>query len=190
MAAIQLPAPGESVCGDGWAARVEGARCRLLVADGLGHGPGAAKAAEAATASFASDPLADSRAIIERVHAALQTTRGAAVCALAVDLEAGALTYSGAGNIVGRVFSGVYDKSIITQHGTAGLQIRRPEETSIELPLHALLIVHSDGIDTRWRGERLLPVLRSDPSLVAAVLLRDHTRQRDDATIVVLRRKD
>jgi len=33
-------------------------------------------------------------------------------------------------------------------------------------------------------------VLKKDPALVAAILLRDHSRQRDDATVVVLRRED
>jgi hypothetical protein len=60
----------------------------------------------------------------------------------------------------------------------------------MELPAHALDIVHSDGIDTRWRADRILPVLKKDPALVAAILLRDHTRHRDDATVVVLRRED
>lgn len=190
IGAIMLCAPGESVCGDGWAASVDGSRSWLLLADGLGHGPAAAEASGAACEVFAASPQSDPRDLVQKVHAALRTTRGAAVCALALDAESATIDYCGAGNVVGRVLSGVFDKSIITQHGTAGLQIRRPEPSSIEMPSHALLIMHSDGIETRWKAERLLPVLRSDPSLVAAILMRDHTRHRDDATVVVLRRKD
>lgn len=189
LGAIRLPAPGENVCGDAWAACIEGTLVRLLVADGLGHGPEAAKASQAATAAFLTGPP-DPREALQNVHLALQTTRGAAVCVMALDTRLGTLAYSGAGNIAGRLLSGVFDKSIITQHGTAGIQIRRPEATSVDLPPHALLIAHSDGLETRWKGERLLPVLRSDPGLVAALLWRDHTRHRDDATVVVLRRKD
>jgi anti-sigma regulatory factor (Ser/Thr protein kinase) len=190
IGAVCLPAPGEAVCGDAWTAGRGGASFSLMVADGLGHGPEAAKASLAATAAFARDPSAAPREQVQRTHQALQTTRGAAICALAIDGEASTLSYSGAGNVVGRVLSGVFDKSIVTQHGTAGLQIRRPEETAMELPAHALVIVHSDGIDTRWRADRILPVLKKDPALVAAILLRDHTRHRDDATVVVLRRED
>jgi anti-sigma regulatory factor (Ser/Thr protein kinase) len=190
IGALCLPAPGETVCGDGWVAGIDGDRVSLLLADGLGHGPEAAKAAQAAAAAFGADPFAEPRAAVQRVHTALQTTRGAAVCALALDIGQASLTYCGAGNIVGRVLSGAFDKSIVTQHGTAGLRIRNPEHTQLELPPHALVIVHSDGIETRWKADRLLPVLRKDPALVAAILLRDHTRHRDDATVVVLRRKD
>ena len=99
------------------------------------------------------------------------------------------MTYTGAGNITGRVLSGTFDKSIVTQHGTAGLQIRTPQLATIDMPEHALLILHSDGIETRWKGELLWPVLQRSPTLVAALLLRDHARHRDDATVVVLRRK-
>jgi hypothetical protein len=190
IGAVCLPAPGEAVSGDAWAAVRLGARFSLMVADGLGHGPEAAKASLAATAAFARDPSAAPREQVRQTHQALQATRGAAICALVIDAEASTLAYAGAGNVVGRVLSGVFDRSIVTQHGTAGLQIRQPEETASALPPHALVIVHSDGIDTRWRADRILPVLKKDPALVAAILLRDHTRHRDDATVVVLRREE
>lgn len=190
IGAIRLPAPCESVCGDAWAAATHGTQTTFLVADGLGHGPEAAKASQAAIDAFATAPDADLRETVQRVHRELQTTRGAAMCALRIDTASATVTYTGAGNIVGRVLSGVFDKSVITQHGTAGLQIRKPEITSLELPAHALVVLHSDGIETRWSVDRIRPLLQSDPTLVAAVLLRDHTRHRDDATIVVVRQKE
>lgn len=193
IGAIRLPAPHESVCGDAWAAAThgpEGTQTTFLVADGLGHGPEAAKASQAAIDAFATAPDADLRETVQRVHRELQTTRGAAMCALRIDTASATVTYTGAGNIMGRVVSGVFDKSVVTQHGTAGLQIRKPEVTSLELPAHALVVLHSDGIESRWSLERIRPLLQRDPALVAAVLLRDHTRHRDDATIVVIRQKE
>jgi hypothetical protein len=50
------------------------------------------------------------------------------------------------------------------------------------------VVVHSDGLESRWTPRRLMPVLGRDPMLAAALLLRDHSRGRDDATVVVLRR--
>jgi len=70
------------------------------------------------------------------------------------------------------------------------MRIRKPELASLELPDHALVVLHSDGIETRWTVDRIRPLLQRDPTLVAAVLLRDHTRRRDDATVVVIRRKE
>lgn len=193
IGAICLPAPHETVCGDGWAAAVHGDHGSLLtvlMADGLGHGPEAAKASQAAIGAFATAPEADLKDTVQRVHRGVQTTRGAALCVLRVDTASASVTYSGAGNIVGRVVSGVFDKSVITQHGTAGLQIRKPETTTLELPTHALVVLHSDGIESRWTVDRIRPLLQRDPALVAAVLLRDHTRHRDDATVVVIRQKE
>ncbi|CAA2109353.1 ATP-binding SpoIIE family protein phosphatase [Variovorax paradoxus] len=190
VGAVCLPAPHESVSGDGWAYAFHGDLATVLLADGLGHGPDAAKAADAAIGAFVRAPEDDVRETVQRVHRELQTTRGAAVCALRIDAAGATVSYSGAGNIVGRVVSGVFDKSIITQHGTAGMQIRKPESASLEWPDHALVVLHSDGIETRWTLDRIRPLLQRDPTLVAAVLLRDHTRHRDDATVVVIRRKE
>jgi anti-sigma regulatory factor (Ser/Thr protein kinase) len=187
--ALALCAPGETVCGDSWAVEVDGSRAALIVADGLGHGPDAAKASQAAIDRFEADRRGDQRSLLQAVHVALQSTRGAAVCLARADAHARTLVYTGAGNIVGRVVSGVFDKSVITQHGTAGLQIRAPQETLIEWPAHSLVILHSDGINTRWQAKDVLSTLRCDPVLVAAILLRDHIRGRDDATVVVLGRR-
>lgn len=188
--AIALAAPGEQVCGDGWGFAVDGAHAALLVADGLGHGPDAAAAAQAALAAFAEDPLGDPRAQLQYVHAALRGTRGAAVMTLRADVQAATVRSCGAGNVVGRLVSGVSDRTILTQHGTAGVTIRTPDETTTPWPPHALLVVCSDGIDTRWKAQSLVPLLGRDPTLAAALLVRDHCRGRDDATVAVLRRKD
>jgi hypothetical protein len=89
-----------------------------------------------------------------------------------------------------RLVSGISDRTILTQHGTAGVAVRSVEETQTPWPEHALLVVFSDGIESRWPPELLAPVLGRDPSLAAALLVRDHCRGRDDATVAVLRRKD
>lgn len=186
VGAVNLCAPGETVNGDGWAFATDGACASLMVADGLGHGPEAAKASSAAADVFLPQPFGDTAVFLADAHAALQTTRGAAICCLRLD--AAQARCSGAGNVVVRIVSGVFDRSMVTQHGTVGLQMRRAQEAVMALPEHALAIVHSDGIETRWDSARLRPLLDRDPALIAALLLRDHCRGRDDATVVVLRR--
>jgi anti-sigma regulatory factor (Ser/Thr protein kinase) len=186
---VALAAPGETVCGDAWAFAQEGRRAALLVADGLGHGPDAAEASQAAVAVFQLAPLAAPRQQIERLHARLRSTRGAALSLMLLDDEAGTIRVSGAGNIFARVLSGIEDRTLLSQHGTVGVTIRTPEEIQVAWPAHALLVACSDGIETRWKPELLRPVLGRDPSLVAALLVRDHCRGRDDATAVVVRRR-
>lgn len=190
IGAVSIAAPGERVCGDAWGFALHGDLAAVVVADGLGHGPDAAEASEAALEAFAEEPLASPRVLLARTHQRLRSTRGAAVMLLQADAAAGTIRSAGAGNVVARVVSGVSDRTILSQHGTAGVTIRTPEEQSIAWPEHALLVVCSDGIETRWPGSLLAPLLGRDPALAAAVLVRDHCRGRDDATVAVLRRKD
>ncbi len=188
--AVSIAAPGEWACGDGWAFALQGDVAAMVVADGLGHGPQAAEAAEAALEAFAEDPFASPRTQLERVHRRLRSTRGAAVLLLQADAAGGTVRSAGAGNVVARLVSGTSDRAILSQHGTAGIALRSPEEQSIAWPEHALLVVCTDGIETRWPASLLAPLLGRDPALAAAVLVRDHCRGRDDATVAVLRRKD
>ncbi len=189
VAGISIAAPGENVCGDSWAAGLNGERGSIIVADGLGHGPDAAEASLAATAAFSMEPAGGPKDLLTRAHEELRRTRGAAVSILHLDIAEATIRCCGAGNVLARVISGVSDRAVLTQHGTVGLQIRRPEEVLQPWPDHAVLIVHSDGIESRWGADRLMPVLGRDPQLVAAILIRDHCRGRDDATVVVMRRE-
>lgn len=186
---LSVCAPGETVCGDSFAVSAGAEQASVLVADGLGHGPGAAEASQAAVAVFNSATTGSSPAqILERSHAALRITRGAAIAIAQLDAARGTLVFAGAGNIAGRIVSGVQDRSLLSQHGTVGLQMRRVQEVHYEWPPHALLILHSDGIATRWTLDGTPGLLQSDPLVIAAWLLREHSRGRDDATVVVIRR--
>lgn len=185
-AGICVAAPGEVISGDGWAGRRSGTVASLLVADGLGHGPDAAAAADAAIALFKRGVASDIRDLVERCHVALRSSRGAALAAIEVDAAARSLVFCGAGNIAARILSGVEDRSLMSQHGTVGLQIRRLQEVRYPLPPHAVVVVHSDGILTRWDLTDAPELLACDPVVIAAHLIRSKLRGRDDATVVVL----
>lgn len=190
VAGLSVALAGELVCGDAWAVALHGSAASVLVADGLGHGPDAAEASQAAIDVFAADPEAAPRKLLAAMHTRLRSTRGAAVTLMQLDGDASKIRSSGAGNVSARIVSGDSDKTVITQHGTVGLQMRSPDELALDWPPHALLVVHSDGLESRWSPQRLMPLLRRDPMLAAALLLRDHSRGRDDATVVVVRRAD
>ena len=189
---VTLPAPGETVCGDSWGVAFEGQRAALMVADGLGHGPHAAEASLAAVDHFAKQPFADMKTALEESHVILRMTRGAAVTQAQLDAEAEAdsLLMVGAGNVMIRVVNGVFNRSVLAQNGTVGVQMRRIEETKMQWPAHALVVCHSDGLQSRWPPEAIAGLIGSDPALVAAVLVRDFGRGRDDVTVLVVRRSD
>jgi anti-sigma regulatory factor (Ser/Thr protein kinase) len=189
VGAVSTAAPGEHACGDGWLVCSDEGRAAVLVADGLGHGPDAHVASAAALALFRGSPFMELTTFVQSAHAALRTTRGAAALAVQLDDVAAKVSCCGAGNVVARLLSGVVERTLLSQNGTLGARIRRPDVQALDWPPHALLIVHSDGVETRWKKDLLLPLLGRDPALVAALLLRDHARGRDDATVVVVRRR-
>ncbi|MET0351081.1 MAG: SpoIIE family protein phosphatase [Rhizobacter sp.] len=186
---VRIPAPGEHVCGDNWSLVPRDGRWLLLVADGLGHGPQAMEAADAAVEVLADVPDGPPSRILERMHQRMRATRGAAAALAEVDPDAGKLQYAGVGNIAGRVISGVSDRSLMSQHGTVGLQIRKVQDVAYDWPPHAVVVLHSDGFSTRWALGDAADVLQHHPALVAAWIARDQIRGRDDATLVVLKRR-
>ncbi|MBB3192747.1 SpoIIE family protein phosphatase [Roseateles terrae] len=187
IAGVNLAAPGEHISGDGWTVRHLDDHWLVVVADGLGHGPDAAEASDRMMALLHQTPApaASPAAVLERAHDPMRMTRGAAVTLVRLDLATPALTVSGAGNVSGRLISGVVDRSLMVQHGTLGVQVRRLQDMHYEWPAHAVLVLHSDGIQTRWKLDDVPGLLQAGPAVIAGWILRDHLRGRDDATVVV-----
>ena len=48
-----------------------------------------------------------------------------------------------------------------------------------------LVILYSDGLASSWTLDRYTNLAKLHPSLIAAILYRDFTRHRDDATVLV-----
>ncbi len=184
---VCIARPGELHSGDSWAARDVGGRTLLLVADGLGHGEYAAAASDAAVAAFEAHPALSPASGVQAIHAALRGTRGAAVGVVELDAAKETARYAGVGNIAGVILSGEGGKSLVSHHGTAGGEVRRVEEFAYPWPRGAILILHSDGISTRWRLDDCPGLSLRHPSLIAGILYRDFARGTDDVTIVVAR---
>lgn len=188
IGAVAVAAPGETACGDAWAFRPTDRHAgAVMVADGLGHGPTAEEAALGAIAVFDASQAGPAQTLA-RAHEKLRSTRGAAVAMAVVDGQAGSIVFAGAGNIAGRVISGVEDRSMLSQHGTVGFQMRTLQENRYDWPAHAIVVLHSDGLATRWSLKDTPGVLQCDAIVIAAWLLLHHIRGRDDATVVVIRR--
>jgi anti-sigma regulatory factor (Ser/Thr protein kinase) len=187
VGAVASPIPGELVCGDAWALERDGARTTLLVADGLGHGPLAAEAANAAVAVFARNTGRPPGERVERMHEALRSTRGAAVAVAQLDTVSESVRYAGIGNIAAQIVLAGDARSLVSMNGTAGHVARTIREFSYDFPRGALLAAHSDGVSARWALDGYPGIALRDPALIAAVLHRDYGRGRDDATIVVAR---
>jgi anti-sigma regulatory factor (Ser/Thr protein kinase) len=187
IGSVNVPKPGEEVCGDSWGAAREGAAQIILVADGLGHGLEAKVASSEAVRQMRENPGLSPKAMLMRVHEALRSTRGAAVAIAQIDSDRSKLYFAGVGNISARIYAGSTSiQHLVSLNGTAGHQCERIQEFSYPWPKDGLLIMHSDGL-TSGAGLELYPGLANhDPSLIAGVLYRDFCRGRDDATVVCI----
>jgi anti-sigma regulatory factor (Ser/Thr protein kinase) len=187
LGAVCLPHRGESACGDAWAAATTAQGSLLMVADGLGHGPDAAAAAAASVRLFHEGRSKPPGELLADIHAALRSTRGAAVAIALLDRGRREIRYAGVGNIAGTVVSGLETRSMVSHNGTVGHELRKIQEFVYPWPEHAMVVMHSDGLQTHWRLDRYDGASARHPALVAGLLYRDFNRGRDDVTVVALR---
>lgn len=190
IGAILKPIKGEELCGDAWAFQQKDNQTALIVADGLGHGAMAARASAEAISAFLRSADFSPAPVLQRVHASLRGTRGAAVAVAHIDSLAAKVHYAGIGNISGVLIGKDKSTAMISHNGTAGYHSPRLQEFAYSLAEQAICVMHSDGIHTSWTLEAYPGLRRRDPSVIAGVLYRDATRNRDDACIVVLKTGD
>jgi anti-sigma regulatory factor (Ser/Thr protein kinase) len=175
------------VCGDGWAVTELDRGLAVTVVDGLGHGAAASAAAEAAVQAFAADP-GGLTGFVDRANTAMRTTRGAAAAVCRLDTASGQLEYLAIGNINGRVLFGSENRGLAGNSGTLGIAASPPKARVMRAlwPPGATLIMWTDGLTSRFEPPADAELLNHDPAVIAASLHRDRSRERDDATIVVI----
>ncbi len=179
--------PGETECGDNWGAACDATSATTLVADGLGHGAEAAIASRAAVDAVMSRPGQNAAALLEDAHYALRATRGAAVAVVRIDMLADRLVLAGVGNVACHAWLGAGRRQLVSHNGIVGSNMRKVQEFDAPWGADAMLILHSDGIGTRWNLDDYPGLAARHPAVIAAVLYRDFCRRRDDATVLVLR---
>lgn len=184
---VSVAKAGESVCGDGWLSQPRPHGLGVLVADGLGHGVYAAEAAAAAVGAFGCVYGEPSEAL-ERMHAALRHTRGAAAAVAEIRGTDRIVRFAGVGNISGAICGLSSTKRTVSHNGTLGHEARYFRNYSYPWEAGSLLIMHSDGVSGHWSLDSYPGIRVKHPTLVAATLYRDLARGgRDDATVVVAR---
>jgi anti-sigma regulatory factor (Ser/Thr protein kinase) len=185
---INLPIVGETACGDNWGAIYSSTRSAYMIADGLGHGPIAAEAADEALRIFhAALPEHSVTRILQDAHGALAKTRGAAVAIAEVLHDQGVVNYAGVGNIAGSLIFNGKSRSMVTMNGVLGHTMGTLQSFSYPWQKNTTLIMHSDGLATRWSFDTYPGLTARHPALQAAMLYRDFSRRRDDVTVLVSR---
>ena len=196
--------PDRPAAGPGWAALTgvrpapvtrafpvvrpsDGAAVLVMLCDGLGHGPLAARAAAAAVRAFREGRTRMPEEALQEIHRALHGTRGAAVAVARIEPDAGRLLFCGVGNIAATLLGDGSRVSLVSHPGIVGHQIRSLRTFEQPLPPGSALVMHTDGLTERWNPDNLPGLLRHSPVVIAGQLLREAGVRHDDAGVVVAR---
>jgi anti-sigma regulatory factor (Ser/Thr protein kinase) len=189
VGALCTPLAGEEESGDGWGVTCDLDGATLVGVDGLGHGPEAAKAAAGAIQALQKRPAALPSEVLHTAHEPLRITRGAAMSVARIDYSGGDVRFAGIGNVAAVVFDGTARRALVSHNGIVGHNMRKVQEFTAPFPPGALCVLASDGIQTQWDIGAYPGLHVHAPALVAAVLMRDFIRRRDDAMVLVARRR-
>ncbi|MFE6525428.1 SpoIIE family protein phosphatase [Streptomyces sp. NPDC057794] len=188
---VNIPYGGAEYSGDAWTCVRSGERVTLMLADGLGHGPEAARASSAAVAALHRWAHLSPAEALRHLHEALRGTRGAAVALAQLDLRAGLLKFAGIGNVGARLRADGSWRALLSRPGIVG--VHRPttlREEEARWAADRLLILHTDGLPSRWTPPDDSGAPAADPAVTAAVTIRDASSParpvRDDTAVAVL----
>lgn len=193
---IMVPKPKEIDCGDGYAIIHHEHGAYLLALDGLGHGTHAQEAAQLAVKTYCDTPISDPAVALRAIHNSIRRTRGAVGFAANLDVVQNKFSYCGIGNIAGKLFStdsslvNMPYKNVISYNGILGHNIPGSfNNQTLEWNRNKVLIVHSDGLKSRWDLSRYPNLHRHLPTTMAAVLYKDYSRHTDDTLVLVCKAK-
>jgi hypothetical protein len=112
-------------------------------------------------------------------------TRGGALAV--VQVTGRVVKFCGLGNIAAVILADDTRKSMLSVPGIAGHQARAIRQFEYDAPPGAAIILHSDGLSSRWSPEALPGLPARDPLVAAAALLAEAGTRRDDAGVLVLK---
>jgi phosphoserine phosphatase RsbX len=183
------PLEGESRSGDlaVWAPYDGGALVAAI--DGLGHGAAAADAAEAAGAQLRANAAQAPETALKRCHEALRSTRGVVATLAWFDLASASLTWTGVGNVEGRLVRadrkrGDTADSPTLFGGVLGWSLPAVRLVRTTLSPGDCLVMATDGIAADF-GSSLRPGVPAPEQ--ARRVLATHSRGSDDALVVAVR---
>ncbi|MCX2900787.1 ATP-binding protein [Pseudomonas mandelii] len=176
----------DPACGDVWHLAFDGPRISALVIDGLGHGEDAERAARAGEKTFALAPFTTPVMLLEDIHRDMIGTRGGALAIAHYDGDADALKFVGIGNIGACLIAPGKSRGLASHPGIVGGQYRKAQPFDYAQVNGQLLIMYSDGLQSRWNLQDYPGLVHRHPAVIAAILHRDFCRGRDDVTVVVI----
>jgi phosphoserine phosphatase RsbX len=186
--AAAIPFPGESALGDRAVVALAD-QCALVAAvDGLGHGPDAEAAGQAAASVLERSVGHGPTKAIHDCHQALHDTRGAALSLASIDLRKRTVTWLGVGNVEARLLHAAeplpVTESLLLLGGVVGHELPRLSAQTTTIDHGDLLIFATDGIRSDF-ADGLVP--SGSCQDIAERILHENALGSDDALVLVIR---
>lgn len=180
---------GETDSGDKCVVTTFAGGALVAVIDALGHGDQAALTAAAAARVLERHPHQTPVELVERCHADMRATRGAAISVASFDWHRRTMAWLGIGNVAGVLMqsdagAGPHATQLLVRGGVVGDHLPELQPFVVPLQADATLIMTTDGV----RGDftDILSVTL-EPRRLAQRILDVYARRDDDATVLVLR---
>jgi anti-sigma regulatory factor (Ser/Thr protein kinase) len=183
---VVVPKPGETKCGDSFFHIENKNHIKLFLADGLGHGVEAARAVQEAGIAFASCQELDPPEILRYINLSVRKTRGLVGMVAIFDIAKKTWEICGVGNITTKINGPTISKNYMSYNGIIGLNL--PRTMNSQQIMHEkgqYIIMCSDGLRSRWDTLKYTGILRYDLTLLASSLIKDFTRNTDDASVAI-----
>lgn len=187
---IVVAKPGEETSGDGVALKITDKYLKIMLADGLGHGPDANKAVNEAEQAFRIFPDYSPTETLRFLHQNIKKTRGAVINITCFDLVSKTWASAGIGNIATRFIGPSAVRNQMSYNGIVGHNIPNTMNDQVfpaELYNHVVLC--SDGIKTRWDLNKYPLIYKADLSIWSAAIYKDHARKTDDMSVITFKIK-
>jgi len=177
-----------SVNGDTGFISVDEEQLFVGIVDGAGHGPEANKISQTSRDFLEKNKNEELPGLMNALHENLCGTRGGVAIIGKLDYGSLQFRYVGIGNIFLRKF-GNSSKRAVTQDGVIGYQIRTPQEKLIQFSGGDVLVMHTDGITSRFDVNDYPKILNDDAKTIAINLIKKFGKNNDDSTCIVIRFK-
>jgi anti-sigma regulatory factor (Ser/Thr protein kinase) len=190
MRPIVVAKPGETTSGDGFVYKKTDKYVKMMLADGLGHGPEANKAINEAAAAFKICPDASPTETLRFIHNSIKKTRGAVINIVLYDFATKTWLSAGIGNIAARMYGPVAFRNHMSYNGIVGHNIPNTiNDQTYPADQYNHVLLCSDGIKTRIDMARYPQMYKYDPTILAAAIYKDHARRTDDMSVVIAKVK-
>ncbi len=190
--------PGERRAGARAVLVAEDGGALVAAIDGLGHGGDAADAADLAARVLAEHPHEEPVRLLDACHRALARTRGAVMTLAWFDLVGGSLSWTGVGNVEGRLVHAnagprAPTHGALTKGGVVGYNLPSIHVTHTDLEDGDVMVLATDGIDSGFAraiasgGSAQAIAEGGTAQEIADRILAAHGKASDDALVVVVR---